>query len=104
MGIVAASRRGWYQRSPMADKPKNRKSCEPACRVGWLIAARRGRGGLRDGRRSAKSAERYGFEPVETPAMEFTDALGKFLPDQDRPNEGIVLVPDDDEQWISLPL
>jgi histidyl-tRNA synthetase len=26
--------------------------------------------------------ERYGFEPVETPAMEFTDALGKFLPDQ----------------------
>src|SRR5215467_14692281 len=33
--------------------------------------------------------ERYGFEPVETPAMEFTDALGKFLPDQDRPNEGV---------------
>ena len=29
--------------------------------------------------------ERYGFEPVETPSMEFTDALGKFLPDQDRP-------------------
>jgi histidyl-tRNA synthetase len=45
--------------------------------------------------------ERYGFEPVETPAMEFTDALGKFLPDQDRPNEGVFSFQDDDEQWIS---
>ena len=33
--------------------------------------------------------ERYGFEPVETPLIEYTDALGKFLPDQDRPNEGV---------------
>jgi len=33
--------------------------------------------------------ERYGFEPLETPAIEFTEALGKFLPDQDRPNEGV---------------
>ena len=32
--------------------------------------------------------ERYGFDPVETPTIEYTDALGKFLPDQDRPNEG----------------
>src|SRR5438105_9539789 len=46
--------------------------------------------------------ERYGFEPVEPPAMEFTDALGKFLPDQDRPNEGVFSFQDDDEQWISL--
>src|SRR6201747_73607 len=45
--------------------------------------------------------ERYGFEPVETPAMEYTDALGKFLPDQDRPNEGVFSFQDDDEQWIS---
>jgi histidyl-tRNA synthetase len=49
-----------------------------------------------------KVYERYGFEPVETPAMEFTDALGKFLPDQDRPNEGVFSFQDDDEQWISL--
>src|SRR6266851_1982067 len=34
--------------------------------------------------------ERYGFEPLETPAIEYTDALGKFLPDQDRPNEGVL--------------
>jgi histidyl-tRNA synthetase len=46
--------------------------------------------------------ERYGFEPLETPAFEYTDALGKFLPDQDRPNEGVFSLKDDDEQWLSL--
>jgi histidyl-tRNA synthetase len=46
--------------------------------------------------------ERYGFEPLETPAIEYTDALGKFLPDQDRPNEGVFSFQDDDEQWLSL--
>ncbi|HZO44253.1 MAG TPA: histidine--tRNA ligase [Xanthobacteraceae bacterium] len=46
--------------------------------------------------------ERYGFEPVETPAIEYTDALGKFLPDLDRPNEGVFSFQDDDEQWLSL--
>src|SRR6478752_5456241 len=46
--------------------------------------------------------ERYGFDPVETPAIEYTDALGKFLPDQDRPNEGVFSFQDDDEEWLSL--
>jgi histidyl-tRNA synthetase len=46
--------------------------------------------------------ERYGFEPVETPMIEYTDALGKFLPDLDRPNEGVFSFQDDDEQWMSL--
>ena len=46
--------------------------------------------------------ELYGFEAVETPLVEYTDALGKFLPDQDRPNEGVFSVQDDDEQWLSL--
>ncbi|HLL26978.1 MAG TPA: histidine--tRNA ligase [Xanthobacteraceae bacterium] len=46
--------------------------------------------------------ERYGFEAVETPAIEYTDVLGKFLPDQDRPNEGVFSFQDDDEQWLSL--
>ena len=46
--------------------------------------------------------ERYGFEPVEQPMIEYTDALGKFLPDQDRPNEGVFSFQDDDEQWMSL--
>ncbi len=46
--------------------------------------------------------ELYGFDPVEQPMVEFTDALGKFLPDQDRPNEGVFSFQDDDEQWLSL--
>ncbi len=44
----------------------------------------------------------YGFEAVETPLVEYTDALGKFLPDLDRPNEGVFSFKDDDEQWLSL--
>jgi histidyl-tRNA synthetase len=46
--------------------------------------------------------ERYGFDPVETPMFEYTDALGKFLPDTDRPNAGVFSLQDDDEQWMSL--
>jgi histidyl-tRNA synthetase len=46
--------------------------------------------------------ERYGFEPLDTPAFEYTDALGKFLPDSDRPNEGVFSLQDEDEQWMSL--
>ena len=46
--------------------------------------------------------ERYGFDPVETPMLEYTDALGKFLPDQDRPNEGVFSLTDEDDQWLSL--
>ena len=46
--------------------------------------------------------ETYGFEPVETPFFEYTDALGKFLPDSDRPNEGVFSLQDDDEEWLSL--
>ena len=48
------------------------------------------------------SYELYGFEAVETPFVEYTEALGKFLPDQDRPNEGVFSFQDDDEQWLSL--
>ncbi len=50
----------------------------------------------------AKVYESYGFEPLETPAFEYTDALGKFLPDLDRPNEGVFSLKDDDGQWLSL--
>ena len=57
--------------------------------------------------------ELYGFEAVETPLIEFTEALGKFLPDQDRPNEGVFSFKDiagdlsqqrdrSDENWLSL--
>ncbi len=46
--------------------------------------------------------ELYGFDALETPFFEYTDALGKFLPDADRPNEGVFSLQDDDEQWMSL--
>lgn len=46
--------------------------------------------------------ESYGFDALETPSFEYADALGKFLPDQDRPNEGVFSLADDDSQWMSL--
>ena len=46
--------------------------------------------------------ESYGFELLETGALEYADALGKFLPDADRPNEGVFSLQDDDEQWMAL--
>ena len=46
--------------------------------------------------------ESYGFDALETPFLEYTDALGKFLPDVDRPNAGVFSFRDDDEQWVSL--
>ena len=49
-----------------------------------------------------RTYESYGFSPLETPAFAYTDALGKFLPDVDRPNAGVFSLKDDDEQWMSL--
>ena len=50
----------------------------------------------------AEVYERFGFEALETSAFEYADALGKFLPDSDRPNEGVFALQDDDEQWMAL--
>jgi len=44
----------------------------------------------------------WGFEALDTGAFEYADALGKFLPDADRPNAGVFAVQDDDEQWMAL--
>ena len=44
----------------------------------------------------------HGFEPLQTPAFEYADVLGKFLPDEDRPNVGVFALRDDDEQWMAL--
>ena len=44
----------------------------------------------------------WGFEALDTGAFEFADSLGKFLPDADRPNEGVFALQDDDEAWLSL--
>jgi histidyl-tRNA synthetase len=87
----------------MADKPKKPQKLRPRLPRGLED---RGPAAIAATRQMVEKIrevfERYGFEPVETPAMEFTDALGKFLPDQDRPNEGVFSFQDDDEQWISL--
>jgi histidyl-tRNA synthetase len=87
----------------MADKPKKPQKLRARLPRGL---ADRGAAEIAATRRMTETIrevfERYGFEPVETPAFEYTDALGKFLPDQDRPNEGVFSFQDDDEQWISL--
>ncbi len=49
-----------------------------------------------------ESYQKSGFEYLETPAFEYADCLGKFLPDSDRPNEGVFALLDDDEQWMAL--
>jgi histidyl-tRNA synthetase len=87
----------------MADKPKKPQKLKARLPRGLED---RGPAAINATRQMAEKIravyERYGFEPVETPAFEYTDALGKFLPDQDRPNEGVFSFQDDDEQWISL--
>src|SRR5215468_9345513 len=87
----------------MADKPKKTNKLKARLPRGL---ADRGPAEIAATRRMLETIravyERYGFEPVETPAIEYTDALGKFLPDQDRPNEGVFSFQDDDEQWLSL--
>ncbi|WP_281856918.1 histidine--tRNA ligase [Litoreibacter halocynthiae] len=45
----------------------------------------------------------YGFEALESSAVETVEALGKFLPDVDRPNEGVFAwQEDDDAEWLAL--
>jgi len=44
----------------------------------------------------------YGFDPLESSAVETVEALGKFLPDVDRPNEGVFGWQDEDDQWLAL--
>jgi histidyl-tRNA synthetase len=50
----------------------------------------------------ARVYESFGFELLETGAFEYADALGKFLPDAERPNAGVFALQDDDEQWLAL--
>jgi len=55
----------------------------------------------------AEVYHRYGFDPLETSAVETVEALGKFLPDVDRPNEGVFAWQEDAEgerpgDWLAL--
>ena len=49
----------------------------------------------------AEVYHRYGFDPLETSGVETVEALGKFLPDVDRPNEGVFAFEEDDK-WLAL--
>lgn len=51
---------------------------------------------------ASKVFDAHGFEPLNTSAFEYADALGKFLPDEERPNAGVFSLQDDDQQWLSL--
>ena len=44
----------------------------------------------------------YGFSILDTPTLEYADTIGKFLPDDDRPNDGVFSLQDDDTQWLSM--
>ena len=44
----------------------------------------------------------YGFDQLETGIIEYSDVIGSFLPDQERPNEGVFSFEDDDSKWVSL--
>lgn len=46
--------------------------------------------------------ESFGFEALETPALEYVETLGKFLPESDQPDAGIFALKDADEQWVAL--
>ena len=50
----------------------------------------------------AEVYHRYGFEALETSAVETVEALGKFLPDVDRPNEGVFAWQEDEKDWVAL--
>jgi histidyl-tRNA synthetase len=80
-----------------APRPEARAPRGFADRRGPEVAAER-----RIVRQVSEVYERWGFEPLETGAFEYADALGKFLPDADRPNEGVFALQDDDDQWMAL--
>jgi len=52
--------------------------------------------------RIAEVYRRHGFDPLETSAVETVEALGKFLPDTDRPNEGVFAWQEEDGDWLAL--
>lgn len=89
---MAKQKKDGAQRRPQARLPKGLRDIEAAeLRENQAMVAK-----IRE------VYELYGFEPLETPAFEYTDALGKFLPDQDRPNAGVFSFQEEDEQWVSL--
>lgn len=89
------------QDKPAKDKPARRPKAEPPKGFrdyfGAEVAERKA---MLD--RIAGVYHAYGFDPLETSAVETVEALGKFLPDVDRPNEGVFAWQDEDAQWLAL--
>ena len=93
MAIMSTDeQQGAAQRRPEARKPRGFPD-----RTAAVIAAERK---LVDSISSVY--QRWGFDALDTGPFEYVDALGKFLPDTDRPNAGVFALQDDDEQWIAL--
>ena len=88
--------------SPMTQIQPQRTAYAPLCRAASSTAAADIAAAEAMMAKIREVYELYGFEAVETPFIEYTEALGKFLPDLDRPNEGVFSFKDDDEQWLSL--
>jgi len=85
----------------MADKPPRRPRAEtPKGFRDYFGAEVTERKAMLD--RIAGVYHRYGFDPLETSAVETVEALGKFLPDVDRPNEGVFAWQDEDADWLAL--
>jgi histidyl-tRNA synthetase len=79
-------------RRPRAETPKGFRdtaAAELRARAGMLA-------------RICKVYDAWGFDPLETSAVETVEALGRFLPDVDRPNEGVFAWQDEDETWLAL--
>ena len=93
MAIMSTDeQQGAQQRRPEARKPRGFPD-----RTAAVIAAERK---LVDS--ISAVYQRWGFDALDTGPFEYVDALGKFLPDTDRPNAGVFALQDDDEQWIAL--
>lgn len=84
----------------MADKPRRPRAETPKGFRDYFGAEVTERKAMLD--RIAGVYHRYGFDPLETSAVETVEALGKFLPDVDRPNEGVFAWQDEDQDWLAL--
>ena len=84
----------------MADKPRRPRAETPKGFRDYFGAEVTMRKAMLD--RIAGVYHRYGFDPLETSAVETVEALGKFLPDVDRPNEGVFAWQDEDADWLAL--
>ena len=80
-----------------------RSGLRPGTRAGSEIGARAtSPPSGRSSRPCPRSTNSLRLRALDTGAFEYADALGKFLPDADRPNAGVFALQDDDDQWMAL--